>query len=177
MSGQGVLVVVLGYGCHLTDPVRKYLNSVVKYVKRDHRVSLIITSGGFTARKSAPGVSEAGMMAEYLRSQDLTIPILLEQESRTTKENFLHVRTKTEQEPAFREIVIFCDSCRRFKVFVFALYYLRRWPTIKTYDLTKSWKAKLRQVCMATPLDLLSFVIPALEKRELAIRERRMDSS
>ncbi len=66
MAKKDALVVVLGYGCHLTQPMKNYLDSVISFVKRNG-VTAIVATGGYTNRKSAPGISEAGMMASYLK--------------------------------------------------------------------------------------------------------------
>lgn len=168
-NGKAALVVVLGYGCHLSLEMKKYLDGVVRF-SQTNKVTAIITTGGFTNKKSAPGVSEAGMMAEYLKRHGITAPIYLEERATTTYENILMVaRIVHERQIEDCHMVIFCDESRRFKVKIFAWSIFGYWPTISTYDLTKNLAEKIKQIFIATPLDVLASQIPVLEK----LRQRR----
>jgi len=79
MAEKDALVVVFGYGCHLTESMRRYLDRVVSFVERNNVVAIIAT-GGYTNRKSAPGISEADMMATYLKDRGVAVPVFLEKE-------------------------------------------------------------------------------------------------
>lgn len=177
MDENNALVVVLGYGCHLTEPMKKYLDFIVSFTKAGN-VAAIITTGGYTNRKSAPGISEAGMMATYLMERDIATPIFLEETAITTNENLCSVlRIAREQKLTNKRVVVFCDSARSFKVRILARLILGRWPEIKTYELTKGLIPKIKQLLIATPLDVLASQFPFLEKMELRRKEHIMNNS
>lgn len=177
MAERDALVVVLGYGCHLTEPMKNYLDSVISFVERNG-VTAIVATGGYTNRKSAPGISEAGMMASYLKECGVKIPIILEETSVTTNENLRSVgRIIRERRLAVQRVVIFSDSARSFKVKVLARLILGRWPEVRTYELTKGLVAKFKQIFVATPLDVLASQFPLFEKMELRRKEHIMNNS
>lgn len=87
-----IILVVNGYGCHLDTPLgRIYLPRVAKLIREHHQLILaIILCGGFTQRKSAPGISEAALMKTYLKDyvpyQILPL-IITEEDSYTSYDN------------------------------------------------------------------------------------------
>jgi len=174
---EDALVVVLGYGCHLTESIRKYLDCVVGFVETNNVVAIIVT-GGYTNRKSAPGVSEAGMMAAYLRKRGVTKSIILDETAVTTNEN-LHsiIRIMRERRFVDKKIVIFCDGARSFKVKILGRLILGFWPEIRTYELTKGLISKIKQLLIATPFDILASQFPFFEKMEVRRKERIMNNS
>jgi len=177
VAEKDALVVVLGYGCHLTEPMKKYLDCVAAFVDTND-IATVITTGGYTNRKSAPGISEAGMMAAYLEKQGVTVPILLEETAVTTNENLRSIiRIARERRLADKRIIVFCDSARSFKVKILARFILGLWPEIKTYELTKGFVAKIKQLVIATSLDILASQFPFFEKMELRRKEHIMNNS
>ncbi|KKT74043.1 MAG: hypothetical protein UW71_C0037G0007 [Parcubacteria group bacterium GW2011_GWB1_44_7] len=177
MAEKDALVVVFGYGCHLTESMRRYLDRVVSFVERNNVVAIIVT-GGYTNRKSAPGISEAGMMAAYLKKQGVTVPILLEKMAVTTNENLRGVaRIANERRLSDRRVVVFCDNARGLKVKILARLILGHWPEIKTHKLTKGLAAKIKQLVIATPLDVLASQFPFFERMELRRKEHIMNNS
>ena len=177
MLEKNALVVVLGYGCHLTEPMSKYLDCVVSFVETND-VAAIIATGGYTNRKSAPGISEAGMMAAYLKGQGITVSVFLEEDAVTTNENLRGVaRIAHERRLADKRIVIFCDNARSLKVKILARLILGHWPETKTYELTKGLVAKIKQLVIATPLDILASQFPFFQQIELQRKEHIMNNS
>lgn len=177
MENGEVLVVVLGYGCHLTNPTKAYLDNVVHFVGC-RNVTAIIATGGFTNRKSAPCVSEAWMMDHYLKSKEVKIPILMDESARTTNENLKNVRRiMLDHRLSEKWIVIFCDRARRIKVGILSYVVLGFVPEIRTYEITRGFFAKTKQLLVATPLDVLASRIPFFERMELRRRERIMNNS
>lgn len=169
---SNTVAVVLGYGCHLTESIKRYLERVAAY-ESAYKFSVIITTGGFTEKKSAPGISEAWLMANYLKAFGVSAPVILEERARTTTENLRNVaRLIRERGLEGKPIMIFADSCRALKVRLLARLIIGVWPMIRKYDLSRRFTAKLRQWFLATPFDLLGFFIPALERVELRLRAR-----
>ncbi|OGN01332.1 MAG: hypothetical protein A3I26_01185 [Candidatus Yanofskybacteria bacterium RIFCSPLOWO2_02_FULL_43_10] len=90
--GERVLhfLLINGYGCHLDTPLgRVYLPRMLKFIK-ENVPDYIILLGGFTQRKSAPGVSEAKLMLTWFFDQMSTPDqkrFLIEENSYTTLEN------------------------------------------------------------------------------------------
>lgn len=177
MCEKKAIVVVLGYGCHLTEKMKRYLDFVILFVEKNP-VSAIITTGGFTNRKSAPGISEAGMMAKYLKKRGVTTAIMLEETATTTNENILGVANIIFDLYATKgRIVIFCDEARSWKVKVISRFVFGFWPKIITYDLTNNFLAKIKQIIIATPLDILALRFEFLAKMEHRRRENIMNNS
>lgn len=177
MGEKNALVVVLGYGCHLTEPMKKYLDLVISFARAGN-VAAIITTGGYTNRKSAPGVSEAGMMATYLKKRSVATPIILEETAVTTNENLRSIiRIACERRLTNKRVVVFCDSARSFKVRILARLIIGRWPEVRTYELTKGLVAKIKQLLVATPLSVLASQFPFFEKMELRRKEYIMNNS
>lgn len=172
MENRRRVAIVLGYGCHLTDPIKRYLEKVAAY---DSAIPfyLIITTGGFTQEKSAPGVSEARMMADYLESFGVSTPVILEEEALTTLENLRFVYELVRANGLEnKKLVIFCDSARAFKIKLLARLIFGKWPRIASYDFSKSVRPKLKQLFINTPIELLAFFVPPLERLGLRKRER-----
>ncbi|MDP2648176.1 MAG: hypothetical protein Q8P35_02980, partial [Candidatus Yanofskybacteria bacterium] len=83
------VVIVCGYGCHLVTPdsrdtpLKNYLDRVVQFLNT-HRPSAVVLCGGYTQQKSAPGVSEAALMRDYITPglhEDYNPAIRLEEDS------------------------------------------------------------------------------------------------
>lgn len=167
-----VVVVVLGYGCILTDRVKGYLDKVIDFVQNSN-VSAIITTGGFTNPKEAPGVSEAKMMADYILFKGaVRAPIVLEEDAFTTNENLKNCALIYKQRFSGKPVVVFCDRARIIKVKVLFRLAFGFWPEVKYYEITKGLSEKLRQIIIATPLDILATIFPLLEKLERRRREK-----
>jgi uncharacterized SAM-binding protein YcdF (DUF218 family) len=176
MSDLDRIFVVLGYGCHLTDRVRGYLEHAASSMHGDGSV---ITTGGRTAEVSAPGVSEAAMMAEHLRVLGVKLPIELEETARTTVENLRNVsRMISERGTGASRVVIFCDRARQRKIAGLARYFLKNIPfDVEPYDLRRTVTHTLVQSTVAVPFDLLCARIHWLERLSLLVVERRMRRS
>lgn len=178
MVEKEILVVVLGYGCHLTKPLKGYLDYVFEFIFLNF-VSVIILTGGYTNRKSAPGVSEARMMSSHLRGRrNIYVRTYLDEESVTTKENLQNVaRIIKEKHFELMRIVIFCDRARSLKVKILSKLILGYVPEIKTYELSKGFVEKVKQIFIATPLDVLASQFTFFEKMKLRRKERIMNNS
>lgn len=179
MIENDLLVIVLGYGYHLTDPIKRYLEFVTSFIRQQRSgTTTIITTGGYTNRKSAPGVSEAGMMAGYLKECGVTAQIIVEESSVTTIENLRNVKSIA-HELGFtgKQIVVFCDSARSFKVRIIGRLIISCWLKINTYKLTKGVVANLKQLIIATPLDILASQFSFFEKMALRRKEDIMNNS
>lgn len=74
-------------------------------------------------------------------------------------------------------MIIFCDSARSFKVKILARLIIGRWPEVKIYELTKGVVAKVKQIFIATPLDVLASQFPFFEKMELRRKEHIINNS
>lgn len=173
------MVVVLGYGCHLTPQMINYLNSVVDFVHH-YAVSCIILTGGFTNKKTAQGVAECSMMCRYLYKSEfkLDCSFELDYDALTTTENIEFVERAVKwHKGEFDEIVIFCDSCRSLKVRLLARAILGFWPKIKECDITQNFWLKLRQVLFATPIELLALRSEYLTHKKMEMRKKLIDCS
>ena len=177
MAKKKALVVVLGYGCHLTESMKHYLDSVVSFVA-DNDVEAIIVTGGCTNLKSAPGISEARMMASYLKDCWDKAPVFLEEVSVTTNDNLQNVaKILVKESFSCQRIVLFCSETHAVKVKLLARLILGCWPEVRTYELTKGLVPKLKQVFVATPLDVLALYIPFFGKLQLQRKEHIMKNA
>ncbi len=66
--GARHIVIVNGYGCHLNNPLTLYLDRVVQFIDGipSNVILQTIFTGGPTQQASAPGVTEANLMAKYV---------------------------------------------------------------------------------------------------------------
>ena len=132
MEDKRTIVVVCGYGCHLDTPLRPYLDRVVKFVE-ENRTGLLILCGGETQKSSAPGVSEARLMRNYVaRKIPPSCHLLIAQSSYTTYENIkcaTALITQIEDLSMFsvsgrNKIVVFCEAQRAATVIMLARHFL-----------------------------------------------------
>lgn len=164
-----IYYVILGYGCNLTDKIKKYLNHVCLYVRRYDNV---IVSGGYTSNKTAPDISEAMMMEEYLRKYFFLKNIIKEDGSITTLDNLINSKKIISERSEMSQVIIFYSSSRLLKVWMMSLFIFGiPMPKIISYDFGESWFEKMKQTFIATPLDLLAMVIPFFRKLQ---RERKL---
>ncbi|MDP3947562.1 MAG: ElyC/SanA/YdcF family protein [bacterium] len=175
------VVVVCGYGCHLTDSIKKYLDAVLNYLleNRGKRTFIIIPSGGFTNQVTAPGVSEAGMMADYLREScrmfaPHEVVFIPEDRAITTLENLKNAREfidKSLTPP--NKITIFCDESRQWKICYLAKRIFQGFHSVEVrpHVFGRSWNDKLKQYLVATPVEILALYFPRVNNR---MRARRL---
>ena len=184
---MGILrvLVVPGYGCILTQELKKYLNQVIVWID-EWRPNIVLFSGGFTQRQKAPGVSEAALMREYVLGHvsytDFTVAV--DEYSYTTLDN---IQNATELMASLHyageeggggiEVQIFSEANRRFKVGVLArLAMLSRVKKIEVKSV--AWEhgliPKLKQV-ISTFAELAAFFIPSLARRFCESRIRRAE--
>lgn len=125
MSSRHHALVVCGYGCHLVHELTHYLDRVVAYANQ-HRPDTIVLCGGATQQASAPGTTEAALMAIYIRERLEYMPDwVLEEGSFTTYENIRgaerQLATKflsswRSADPPACDVTIFCEATRALKV-------------------------------------------------------------
>lgn len=166
-----MIYLVLGYGCHLNLDTRFYLETVSDHIIKE---SPTIVSGGFTNQKSAPGKSEAGIMKQFFQGNGFS-DLVVEESSITTLENLENCKKIIVGSDKYRgkKIIIFCDSCRALKVWLMSLFIFGiPTPRIITVDVTRNWFKKMKQIFIATPLDLLAMAIPFVRKLQRQRKER-----
>lgn len=107
-----------GYGCHSDTPLGwTYLPKIVCFIQKQ-RPDYIILCGGFTQRKSAPGVSEARLMFDFIDSHySGALGFILEEDSYTSLENIRNAAQRIRERGDRRvEITIFCEATRALSV-------------------------------------------------------------
>ena len=133
------LFAIFGYGCHLNTELKQYLDNNVEFANRE-RPDCMVFSGGFTQRKSAPGVSEARLMKDYVIPRLCYTPkyILLEEDSYTTPDNARRLAENAEwfSWTAQTKLTVACEATRALKVDDAIRYYLGR----RTNLVTSSWE-------------------------------------
>lgn len=170
---------VLGYGCHLTPALRCYLDGAAQQIGAEieahpERSALLFCSGGFTMHGSAPGVSEARLMADYLRERGLTLPQVLDEEARTTLENLRHLsRLCAARAISAREVVICCDEARQGKIAHVARHLLGAAPTLWSYPLERTTMQAVVQRTLGLGYDALALRVPAIERIGLRLIDAR----
>lgn len=127
-----IVLIVCGYGCHLDTPLKPYLDRVVRFIKENEQhIQMIIFCGGFTQQKSAPGVSEAMLMREYIYSnlEEIRSPafwIYYENHSYTSFKNIESaveiIRTDRLYDNC--RIVIFCEATRSANIIMLARHFI-----------------------------------------------------
>lgn len=132
------VVVVCGYGCNIDSPLQRYLTRVLEYLY-SYEPQAVIYSGGYTQQKSFHGLSEAGVMADYVE-QMVFFPWNheehLETEAYTTYDNIELAAAKirrwrdgnfgvTNHRPYVKfRITIFCEAQRALKVILLSRYFM-----------------------------------------------------
>jgi len=162
---------VLGYGCQI-DALKGYLDKIARFIK-DNKIRLVILHGAPTCKRSKPGISEAKLMSDYLASKGVSADMILDENSRTTKENILAAKELFQNNKINpKNALFFCDACHNTKVRLISYLILGIWPRTVTYYVTKNSLAKAKQVFLATPLNVLAARIYLLEKRKLWRKKR-----
>ncbi|MEK7659222.1 MAG: ElyC/SanA/YdcF family protein [Patescibacteria group bacterium] len=130
------IVIVSGYGCHLTPELKEYLDRVIRFCN-EHQPDCLIFCGGFTNRKTAPDISEAKLMKEYVvPSLKYKLEFVFnEDDSYTT---FYNIKNATRIMRADRllqettKLTTFCETTRGLKLDVLARRFFGRRATIET---------------------------------------------
>lgn len=124
------IIAVCGYGCHLDTPLRPYLDKVAAFInQRDP--DAVIFCGGYTQQKSAPGVSEAGLMSSYLDHDQKINPgkkaeFFQEGSSYTTLYNIEGASEIIRRQLCIADgrITIFCEATRAPNVVMLARHFM-----------------------------------------------------
>jgi hypothetical protein len=170
--------VVLGYGCHVTPMVRRFLDAVAVDIleltgggptasgaSAVHVEPLLITSGGFTNPRSAPGVSEARAFARYLSDRGVELETLLDEDALTTLHNLRGVSALLGPRGiAAEQIVICCDAARRAKIAHVARPLLGGSPTLWTYDFGRTRAQTAVQQTLGLLFDAAALRVPWVER-------------
>ncbi len=170
-------LVVLGYHCHITPVVRRFLDGVaddIEALLREPRYEgcesrcpppLLITSGGFTNPRSAPGVSEARVCAEHLQDRGVVLETIRDEEALTTLHNLRGVAAIVgPKRIEADEIVICCDEARRAKIAHVARRLLSGEPTLWTYDFGRTTLQRLVQQNAGLAFDAAALRLPWVER-------------
>lgn len=129
------VVIVCGYGCKMKPELRDYLDRVVRFVN-ENKPECIILCGGFTQRKSVPGMSEARLMRNYVMPKigSWLHSELLEESSYTTLENIKNsvklINNFFHQKEV--RVTIFCEATRALKVDMLTKHFLGYRANIET---------------------------------------------
>lgn len=170
-----LIVIVYGYGCHLTDRYKEYLRRVANFLG-SNLVDWLIFCGGESQKKSAPGISEAGLMRDFLEGDGENdwheayvgkrpLPkIFTESTSLTTPENVCFTATfLTKFDPKNYQLVIFCDASQALKVKILAEeIFPEHEIQIETCDFSGRGEAKKQ--LKATILEVLALKLPVLAR-------------
>ena len=158
------LIVVLGYGSVIHERMKRYLQKVAEYISKSSNDLVVITTGW---------QGEAEMMSGYLKQIGVKVPILSETKARTTKENLVYSKGIIEEKQLTPELVtIFCDKIRKFKIRFLAKRVLDGFSfQIISYPLTTNLKGKIKQILIGTPIEIISYYFPLIERLKIKIRE------
>src|SRR3989344_5894390 len=113
------VVIVCGYGCHLVPVLQEHLDRIVLFINEE-KPDCLIFCGGFAQRKSAPGVSEAGMMYCYItpRLRHSLLLVFLETDSYTSLDNIQlanKINRRWELAQPETKLTVFCEATRALK--------------------------------------------------------------
>ena len=167
------IVIVCGYGCHLTPGYQEYLRRVVRYIGENF-VELIIVCGGKSQQKTAPDKSEAEVISSFLQNEPdweelyagrCGLPkIICETCSLTTLKNLGNAKDFIgEFSPKEYRLIIFCDASRALKVKLLAMSIFPEYDIqIETYDLSS--RGEVKKQLMATNFEVLALKFPFLSR-------------
>lgn len=124
LNSRPTLLVALGYGCHLTEGLKDMLDKVLAFdCSPGMNVKAIFATGGFTNQKSAPDISEAKLMRDYLNSNNVRNSVYIDESAITTEDNIRALKDLIGQGyvEGIRHIkdlnvMIFCDKLHAKKV-------------------------------------------------------------
>ncbi len=155
------IYIVPGYGSYLNTETRRYLDFVSTHLKDG---GIVITSGGCTQQKSAPNVSEANFMKEYLeKNKHKKLSFIKEEKSLTTRENLQNCKKIISELNLGKDIniTIFCDSSRFPKIWVMSIFIFGvPTPKIISTDVFHNFLKTIRQIFLSTPSDFLEIFFP-----------------
>lgn len=174
------LYAVLGYGCTLSPALVGYLDAVAMDLTRKPRDerALLWTSGGFTQQRSAPGLSEARLLAHELHARGVRLEVELDEAARTTLENLRGLATAAQRHGlSAAQIVICCDGTRRAKIRWVARRLLGGEPALWCYDLQRSTTHALTQASLGLAYDAAALRLSWLERAGLGWVDQRMKTS
>ena len=177
-KNEKIVIVVPGYGCHLTDGLKDYLGYVAN-MAHQHPEAILFCSGAETNRKTAPGITEAELMQDYLRKLGVTNQIMLDTSAISTTENIENTRIFLRSANLTRQprVIIFCDHARELKIKCIARIILGYWPETYTCELTRDALSFIKQIAVATPLDILATVSPFFRRLQENRRKRIIEAS
>lgn len=167
---EGHAILVCGYGCHLSQKLRDYLLFVARYAKGCPDATVVV-SGGFTNRKTAPGVSEAKLMKDFLVVSGVTNRIVMDEKALTTLDN-VRFAIGIIINPEQSTLTILCDGTRALKVRLIVMARIRVPVRIVPFDFGRSMRNKVFQYMLFTPVEVAAMLIPLLENRMRRFRER-----
>jgi len=175
-----IAFVVCGYGCDVGGQrIREYLqwvaDLVVEYQGYGYEI-LIVSTGGITNPAKFLGISEAGMMRDYLVSLGLDIQQFhLEEKAATTEENLRNASSILAAYPEVGIIFVCCDSIRAKKVQFLAerIFPIKLKPSVEGFDFQRSWRERWRQRLWATPLTILGWYWPWMTNLLTALRRKK----
>jgi hypothetical protein len=170
------ILIVCGYGCHLVPELKGYLDRVIEFCNK-HQPKWILLSGGYTQKKSAPGISEAHLMLDYVQPKLTYYPgmMFIDDDSYTSPDNIERaVRRIRSYNPKCLEgdliLTVFCEATRALKIDLLVRHFFGRRADIET----ASWErmAPTKQI-ISTLYDLAAIKIPLLARywRWLRIRK------
>lgn len=130
------VVIPFGYGCHVNRELEGYLDRQVRFGNERKPDGWVFT-GGFTQRKSAPGVSEARLMHDYVIPKLTYAPglVYLEEDSYTTPDNAEKVSGFLLSKKILgtqTEITVFCEATRVLKADLLIRHFLGRRVNFET---------------------------------------------
>ena len=170
------MFIVLGYQERREGVLARYLAQVARELAHVRASSdeVIVTSGGVTAKRTAPGVSEAQLMADHLVDAGLDErAIIVEGRSRTTLENFRNSACALRERGITpTRAVVFCDAVRETKVAMLARAFFPSVPTeLRRHDFERTPLQALVQRTLAVAHDAALLRWPLLERVSLALVE------
>lgn len=152
---QRYSMLVCGFGCELTDELIAYLERAVALVKA-YRPAFVVFSGGPTQQFSAPGITEAQLMYDYVvpRCSELgDTQWLQDHDSFDSLDTIVHAKELLEARTEPGRLVTYTDASRTLKVNAVAKRKMPRWKFIQeTYDLHSNPETQIIALLMELPM-------------------------
>lgn len=160
-----MIYLIMGYGCHLNDGIKKYLEFILTHLKDG---DIVITSGACTQQKTAPNISEASFIKEYIeKNSNKKLLFIKEEKSLTTRENLQNCKKIIQKLDLDKniKIVVFCDLYRSLKIWIMSLFVFGiPIPKIMSIDVFQSFVKTMEQLLFSTPSDFLEIFFPFIRK-------------
>lgn len=174
---ESLSMVCFGFGNHLSEQYRGYLNRFAEYCTV-LRPQFVIFSGGATQQRTAPGRTEAQVMHDYVvpRCPELVDTTwLLDEDAFTSLETVWNTKRILEDRTEPGRLLTYTDAGRTLKVRLCTRQHMPQWHvTQETYDMRSNPIGQLAALAIEGPMTYLPILHRPWAWYRRAVRAKRI---